>query len=125
VLSKTQQKLRQRLNLFSEFLGGSKMAALAGGIAALVLGIIGIIIWWGEFIDILLGGVPVMLILGGALAAYLGFEEIKDKKTTESFDDPAQENLHREVKDLKKEIKGLKDDKEEPEKKEGDTTTQE
>ncbi len=101
------------------------MAALAGGIAALVLGIIGIIIWRGEFIDILLGGVPVMLILGGALAAYLGFEEIKDKKTTESFDDPAQENLQREVKDLKKEIKGLKDDKEEPEKKEDDTTTQE
>jgi len=101
------------------------MAALAGGIAALVLGIIGIIIWWGEFIDILLGGVPVMLILGGALAAYLGFEEIKDKKTTESFDDPVQENLQREVKDLKEEIKDLKEEKEEPEKKEGDTTTQE
>ena len=101
------------------------MAALAGGIAALVLGIIGIIIWWGEFIDILLGGVPVILILGGALAAYLGFEEIKDKRTTESFDDTAQNNLHREVKDLKEEIKDLKEDKEEPEKKEGDNTKQE
>jgi len=92
------------------------MAALAGGIAALVLGIIGIIIWWGEFIDILLGGVPVMLILGGALAAYLGFEEIKDKRTTESFDDTTQDKIQREVKDLKAEIKGLKDEKEEPEK---------
>ncbi|MFH1933506.1 MAG: hypothetical protein ABIN18_18175 [Pseudomonadota bacterium] len=102
------------------------MAALAGGIAALVLGIIGIIIWWGEFIDILLGGVPVILILGGALAAYLGFEEIKDKRTTESFDDTSQDNLQREVKDLKKEIKDLKEDKEEPEKKEeGDNTKQE
>ncbi|OPX33851.1 MAG: hypothetical protein B1H12_11160 [Desulfobacteraceae bacterium 4484_190.2] len=101
------------------------MAALAGGIAALVLGIIGIIIWWGEFIDILLGGVPVILILGGALAAYLGFEEIKDKKTTESFDDNTQDNLQREVKDLREEIKDLKEDKKEPEKKEGDTTTQE
>ncbi len=101
------------------------MAALAGGIAALVLGIIGIIIWWGEFIDILLGGVPVMLILGGALAAYLGFEEIKDKKTTESFDDPAQENLQKEVKDLKKEINNLKEDKEGPGKEEGDSTKQE
>ena len=73
------------------------MAALAGGIAALVLGIIGIIIWWGEFIDILLGGVPVILILGGALAAYLGFEEIKDKKTTESFDDNNQANIQPDV----------------------------
>lgn len=103
------------------------MAALAGGIAALVLGIIGIIIWWGEFIDILVGGVPVILILGGALAAYLGFEEIKDKRTTESFDDTTQDNLHREVKDLKEEIKGLKkEDKKEPEKEEeGDNTKQE
>ena len=98
------------------------MAALAGGIAALVLGTIGIIIWWGEFIDILLGGVPVILILGGALAAYLGFEEIKDKKTTDNFDDTAQDTIQQEVKDLKKEIKDLKEDKEEPEKKEGDTT---
>ena len=94
------------------------MAALAGGIAALVLGIIGIIIWWGQFIDILLGGVPVILILGGALAAYLGFEEIKDKKTTESFDDTNQDNLQREVQGLKEEIKDLKEEKEEPEKKE-------
>ncbi len=94
------------------------MAALAGGIAALVLGIIGIIIWWGQFIDILLGGVPVILILGGALAAYLGFEEIKDKKTTESFDDTTQDNLQREVQDLKEEIKDLKEEKEEPKKEE-------
>ncbi len=101
------------------------MAALAGGIAALVLGIIGIIIWWGEFIDILLGGVPVMLILGGALAAYLGFEEIKDKRTTESFDDTTQDKIHQEVKDLKEEIKDLKEDKKEPEKEEGDNTKQE
>ena len=122
---KHKKKMSQRSNLFSEFLGGSKMAALAGGIAALVLGIIGIIIWWGEFIDILLGGVPVMLILGGALAAYLGFEEIKDKKTTESFDDPAQDNLQQEVKDLKEEIKDLKEEKKEPEKEEGDNTKQE
>ena len=102
------------------------MAALAGGIAALVLGIIGIIIWWGEFIDILMGSVPVILILGGALAAYLGFEEIKDKKTTESFDDTTPEKIHQEVKDLKKEIKDLKEDKKVPEKEEeGDNTKQE
>ena len=101
------------------------MAALGGGIAALVLGIIGIIIWWGQFIDILLGGVPVILILGGALAAYLGFEEIKDKKTTESFDDTTQDTIQQEVKDLKEEIKDLKEEKKEPEKEEGENTKQE
>lgn len=86
------------------------MAALAGGLAALVLGIIGIIIWWGHFITILMGGIPIILILGGALAGYLGFEEIKDKRTSETFADTTG-NLEGEVEDLKKEIKGLKEEK--------------
>jgi len=86
------------------------MAALAGGLGALVLGIIGIIIWWGEFLDILMGGVPAIFILGGALAAYLGFEEIKDKRTAETFQDTSGD-LKQEVESLKEEIKGLKDQK--------------
>jgi hypothetical protein len=101
------------------------MAALAGGIAALVLGIIGIIVWWGEFIDLLMGGIPIILILGGALAAYLGFEEIKDKKSAETFDTASEDKLQEEVKNLKDELKELKEEKEdsadekkEPEKKE-------
>ena len=44
------------------------MAALAGGLVALVLGIIGISIWWSYFLKALAAGVPIMLILGGALA---------------------------------------------------------
>ena len=39
------------------------MTALAGGLIALILGIIGIIFWWGYFLQLLMGGVPVMLIL--------------------------------------------------------------
>ena len=57
------------------------MAALGGGLVALLLGIIGIIFWFGYFIKALQAGLPAMLILGGALAVYLGFEELKDKKT--------------------------------------------
>ena len=95
------------------------MAALAGGIAALILGIIGIIVWWGEFIGLLMGGVPLILILGGALAAYLGFEEMKDKRTAEKFEDKNEDNsedkLQKEVEELKKEIKELKVDKPKPE----------
>lgn len=90
------------------------MAALAGGLVALVLGIIGIIIWWSEFIGILTGAVPAMLILGGALAAYLGYEEIKDKKAAETYDDSASD-LKGEVESLKEEIRGLKDEKKDPE----------
>jgi len=88
------------------------MAALAGGLAAFILGIIGIIYWGVEFFVLLKGGIPIMLILGGALAAYLGFEEIKDKKTTETFDEKS--DLEGEVETLKKEIKDLKETKKTP-----------
>ena len=87
------------------------MAALAGGLAAVVLGIIGIIVWWGEFLRLVMGALPAMFILGGALAAYLGFEEIKDKKAAERLDDKSTD-LKKEVDSLKEEIKGLKDQKE-------------
>ena len=91
------------------------MMALVGGLIALILGIIGIIVWWGYFLKALMAGVPLMLILGGALATYLGVEEIKDKKASESFD-TEKDDLKKEVDTLKQEIKGLKEKKEdEPE----------
>jgi hypothetical protein len=55
------------------------MMVFLGGIAAVFLGIIGIIIWWGPFLRLLAGAIPMMLLLGGALAAYLGYDEVKDK----------------------------------------------
>jgi hypothetical protein len=88
-----------------------EMAALGGGLVALVLGIIGLITWWGYFAKALLAAVPAMLILGGALAAYLGFEELKDKKNApEPFDDTS--NLKDEINTLKEELQEMKKDKE-------------
>ncbi|MCP4667543.1 MAG: hypothetical protein GY849_14370 [Deltaproteobacteria bacterium] len=88
------------------------MAALAGGVAALVLGMIGLIVWWGYFIKALMAGIPAMLILGGALAAYLGIEEIRDKRSADTFND-TPDNLKEEVQGLKEEIKELKEEKKE------------
>jgi uncharacterized membrane protein YqjE len=84
------------------------MMSLAGGLVALVLGIIGIVVWWCYFLKALMAGIPVMLILGGALATYLGIEEMKDKKAAESFD-TEKDDLKREVDTLKQELKDLKD----------------
>ena len=86
------------------------MAVFAGGLAALVLGIIGIIAWFCDFILVLKGSVPLMLILGGALAAYLGFEEIKDKRSEDTLEDTSS-SLKQEVESLKEEIKELKQEK--------------
>jgi hypothetical protein len=86
-----------------------KMAALVGGVVSLVLGIIGIIIFWGYFVKALAAGIPVLLILGGALATYLGIEEWKDKRNAEKFEEePDAGELKKEVEDLKKEVKDLK-----------------
>ena len=90
------------------------MVVFAAGLAALVLGVIGIIAWGNEFVYILKGTIPAMLILGGALAAYLGFEEIKDKGKEDIVQDN-RADLKQEVESLKEEIKELKEEKPEKE----------
>ncbi len=82
--------------------------ALAGGLVALVLGIIGVVVWWTYFLKALMAVIPVMLILGGALATYLGIEEMKDKKAAQSFDS-GKDDIKREVDTIKQELKDLKD----------------
>lgn len=55
------------------------MSLLIGGVAAIVFGLLGLIIWWSDFISIIKGGVPILMLLGGILAVYIGFDEIQDK----------------------------------------------
>ena len=92
------------------------MKTLIGGAVAAVLGLIGLSVWFGEFLQLLAGAIPVMLLLGGGLALYLGFDELKDtwKKDDGSSDaatgDDA-EKYKQEIDDLKKEIETLKSEK--------------
>ena len=86
------------------------MVALLAGVGSLALGIILIVFFWGEFVDLLQGGIPIMLILGGALAAYLGFEEMKEKSESRSLDSETND-LKGQVESLKEEIKELKGEK--------------
>ena len=96
------------------------MKTLIGGAIAAVLGIIGLSVWFKEFLLILAGSIPVMLLLGGGLAIYLGFDELKDSlKKDDPVDMPAApqgsedvEKYKSEIDDLKKEIETLKQDQE-------------
>jgi cell division protein FtsB len=89
------------------------MKTLIGGAVASVLGIIGLAIWYKPFLNILAGAIPVMLLLGGGLALYLGFDELKDtwkqEDAIESDDDDDADKYKKEIDDLKKEIETLKD----------------
>ena len=58
------------------------MKILLSGIVTVIIGVIGIIGWWGDFLRILKGGIPIIFVLGGALAIYLGIEDTKTKSVT-------------------------------------------
>lgn len=88
------------------------MKTLIGGAAAAVLGIIGLAIWWKPFLQLLAGAIPFALLSGGALAIYLGFDELKDTwKSKEEFGGPSAGEYKEEVERLKKEVEELKSQK--------------
>jgi cell division protein FtsB len=93
------------------------MKTLIGGAVAAVLGLIGISVWWKPFLNLLAGSLPAMLLLGGGLALYLGFDELKDtwktdKKEKEAVaEDDDSEKYKQEIDELKKEIETLKGEK--------------
>ncbi len=93
------------------------MKTLIGGAVGAVLGLIGMSIWWKPFLQLLAGAIPVMLLLGGGLALYLGFDELKDtwKKDDTTVETPIKtdetEKYKDEVKELKEEIEALKAEK--------------
>jgi hypothetical protein len=55
------------------------MSLLIGGIVSVVLGVIGFSLWWSDFVIILKGGIPILLILGGVLAVYVGLDDMQDR----------------------------------------------
>jgi len=55
------------------------MSLLIGGVFIGVIGLISLIFWWADFINILKGALPICFLLGGALAVYVGIDEIQDK----------------------------------------------
>ena len=57
---------------------GKYLGVIIGAIIVL-LGIRGLICWWGDFVSVLRGAVPAMLLLAGAIALIAGFSEIKDE----------------------------------------------
>ena len=93
------------------------MKTLIGGAAAAVLGIIGLAVWWKPFLQLLAGAIPFALLSGGALAIYLGFDELKDTWKAKEDDFGASVNnedvneYKEEVEKLKQEVEDLKSTK--------------
>ena len=91
------------------------MKTLIGGAIAALLGLSGIVAWFPQFLTVIAGTIPVMLLLGGALAIYLGIDELKDTwKQDEGVEsdvviDEDVEKYKQEISELKDEIETLKE----------------
>jgi len=87
------------------------MKTLIGGAIAVLLGVVGLAVWFNQFLILLAGCIPPVLLLGGGLALYLGFDELKDSWKNDEGDDLASpqddkakiEELEKELSELKKE----------------------
>ena len=100
------------------------MKTLIGGAIAVAIGIIGVLIWWKSFFTILAGFIPVMLLLGGGLAIYLGFDELKDswgKSDDKKDDDQYKSPIETPITEVVTEPKKAKETKKEKEMTAGDT----
>ena len=67
------------------------MKILLGGIVALIIGVVGLVLWWFEFLRVLKGVLPIIFVLGGALAIYLGVEDIKTTSASPMSEEKPEE----------------------------------
>ena len=64
-------------------LGGSKvMSNIIGGLIAIVLGIWGLLVWWGEFGAVMRGFVPFALIVLGLLSLLSKYNKRRKSEQT-------------------------------------------
>lgn len=88
------------------------MKVFLGGIVAAFLGVIGVLVFHRAFFDLLAGAVPLALLLGGAMAAYLGYDEVKEKLPFSRKDDEApaasDTRVKEEAEKYKQEVERLK-----------------
>jgi len=61
-----------------------KYISVIGGLAAILLGLVGLVRWLGFFVSALKATVPSILILGGLIALAAGISELKDSLKTKT-----------------------------------------
>ena len=66
------------------------MVALIAGLVLLVLGILGLVFWFGLFWDVLRGSVPFIFTICGLAAIAVGISSVKDKAAAATKEVPEQ-----------------------------------
>jgi arginine exporter protein ArgO len=55
------------------------MWIILGGIAAVILGVLGLIKWWLLFLKALAALIPFILVVGGVFAVVIGISSVREK----------------------------------------------
>jgi hypothetical protein len=88
------------------------MKVFWGGVAAAFLGFLGIIVFHHAVSRFILSTIPLILLFGGLMAAYLGYDEAKDKlpfsKSMENQEPSNDAKLKEEAEKYKQEVERLK-----------------
>ena len=72
------------------------MSLLIGGVISAIFGLISLIFFWSDFMTIIRGAFPIFLLLGGALAVYVGIDELQEKTGKKNNDTKKNWKKHRE-----------------------------
>ena len=93
------------------------MITMMGGLTAILVGLIFLFFWWGPFIMVVKAGIPLVLLLGGALATYLGVEEWRDAQSMKEagptgYQSDETEKYKAEAEKYKAELEAMKQSKE-------------
>ncbi len=86
------------------------MKTLVGGAITATLGLILLIFFKGPFFNLIKGTIPALLLIGGGLALYLGFDELQDTWRNEGATSAQDEEKDQVIAKLKNEIDELKKD---------------
>jgi hypothetical protein len=95
------------------------MSLLIGGIISTVFGLVSLIFFWSDFMTIIKGAFPIFLFLGGALAVYVGIDEMQEKNREERQRQEEKltkaqeeiETIRAQAESYKEELKKLKESK--------------
>jgi hypothetical protein len=78
------------------------MSLLMGGVISAIFGLISLIFLWSDFMTIIKGAFPIFLLLGGALAIYVGLDELQQKERDErQRQEEKLEKAQREIESVK------------------------
>ncbi len=87
------------------------MSLLIGGSVSAIFGLISLFFWWDDFMTIVKGAFPICLLLGGALAVYVGIDEIQEKVNEEKLShDEKLEKVRAEAERAKAEAEKYKEE---------------